>query len=337
MRRVWRWLTFGLLLILAIGATPNSLLAAPRQGAMLPALAAHATSADACAGDFAIQLLDLINTYRVNNGQQRLALSKTLTAAAQHHSDSMATHDYFSHDLIPEGITPFQNMINHGYTYNTWKGENLAGGQTTPQEVFAAWQNSAGHNATMLSDKFVVAGFGLAINENTTYHRYWTLNVGGHADAAARPCGAGGGPGDDGDDGSESLPQTAALRIRGSSRSANSSLARRAFDGKPATTWQSVSKRTPKSAVVVFDLGSVKTVATIEWMIGLAGADDALTIAVSNNRQNWTQVISTGGAAPDTWQSVPYGGNARYIRFAFSNPNGDRIVGKLSEVRFIGG
>lgn len=335
MTRLWRWLTLGLLLILAIGVTPNNLLAAPGQGAASPTSVAHTASADACASDFAIQLLDLINTYRVNNGQQRWALSQTLTAAAQHHSDSMATNDYFSHDLIPEGITPFQNMVNHGYTYNTYKGENLAGGQTTPQEVFTAWQNSAGHNATMLSDKFAVAGFGLAINDNTTYHRYWTLNVGGYVDGAASPCGAGGG--DPGDEGSESLPQTAALRIRGNSRSANTSLARRAYDGKPATTWQSVSKRTPKSAVVVFDLGSVKTVATIEWMIGLAGADDALTIAVSNNRQNWTQVISTGGAAPDTWQSVPYGGNARYIRFAFANPNGDRVVGKLSEVRFIGG
>ncbi len=126
--------------------------------------------------------LQLINTYRQQNGLQALNLSPTLTTAAELHSEDMAYNDYFSHTSL-DGRTFVDRMRNAGYMYDTWLGENIAAGYSTAGDVFDAWKNSSIHDANMLMPEFKVIGVGRAYNASSYYGWYWTTDFGGHDDS----------------------------------------------------------------------------------------------------------------------------------------------------------
>jgi uncharacterized protein YkwD len=128
-------------------------------------------------------MLKLINDLRRTKGLPALTLTKTLGASAEHHSVEMATYNYFSHTLRG-GVTWSQNMKNHGYTYNTYRGENIAAGNSTALNTFNQWKNSAGHLTIMLSPNFKAIGIGRAYKSTSTYKWYWTADFGGYVDAA---------------------------------------------------------------------------------------------------------------------------------------------------------
>lgn len=130
--------------------------------------------------------LVLINQYRQQNGVPPLAVSNALTAAAQLHSEDMATNNYFSHTSL-DGRTFVDRIRQAGYTYNTWLGENIAAGYSTAQSVFNAWKNSPGHNENMLNPNFKVIGIGLAYDASSTYGWYWTTDFGGYDDSGGSP------------------------------------------------------------------------------------------------------------------------------------------------------
>src|SRR3989304_854393 len=72
-------------------------------------------------------------------------------------SNDMAVNNYFSHtDSL--GRDPFQRMAAFGYSYNTWKGENLVAGADTAQGAFDLWKNSPGHNANIMNANFKAMG-----------------------------------------------------------------------------------------------------------------------------------------------------------------------------------
>ena len=84
-------------------------------------------------------------------------MSATLTAAAEFHSQEMASADYFSHTL-QGGVSWSQNMTDHGYTYDTARGENIAAGNSGAQATFEQWLNSSEHRANMLNPSFTATG-----------------------------------------------------------------------------------------------------------------------------------------------------------------------------------
>jgi uncharacterized protein YkwD len=131
--------------------------------------------------------LVLINNYRVQNGLAPLTAVQTLGAAADHHSIDMATNDYVGHTLS-DGTTWSQNIRNHGYTYSTYLGENVAAGNKSASGTFRQWQNSPTHNSAMLNAKFKAIGIGRAFNANATYGWYWTTDFGGYVDSGAMVC-----------------------------------------------------------------------------------------------------------------------------------------------------
>jgi len=130
--------------------------------------------------------LDIINQYRLANGVPPLALSPTLTQASELHSQDMADHDYFSHYSL-DGRSPYDRMVQAGYNYATWMGENIAAGFVTAAQVFQGWKNSPGHDANMLRPNFVVIGIGRAYNASSHYGWYWTTDFGGYDDSGAPP------------------------------------------------------------------------------------------------------------------------------------------------------
>jgi hypothetical protein len=88
----------------------------------------------------------------------------------------MGTYNYFDHFLVPEGISFGTNMINHGYSPYTWRGENIAGAYDTAPVVLQAWKNSASHNQNMLSANWLVVDIGRVYVAGSTYGWYWTTD-----------------------------------------------------------------------------------------------------------------------------------------------------------------
>jgi uncharacterized protein YkwD len=127
--------------------------------------------------------LSLINSYRKKNGVGALTMTRTLGAAAEHHSVDMARSGVFSHTMS-NGVSWSKNMSNHGYTYNTYRGENIAAGYASAQDTFNQWRNSKTHNANMLNRNFKAIGIGQVANSNSKWTYYWTTDFGGVVDRA---------------------------------------------------------------------------------------------------------------------------------------------------------
>jgi hypothetical protein len=78
-------------------------------------------------------------------------------------------------------------MADSGYTYNAWKGENLAAGSDTPQLTFQLWRDSPGHNANMLNPNFVTVGLAKAYGADSSYGWYWSAEFGGYDEGGSPP------------------------------------------------------------------------------------------------------------------------------------------------------
>jgi uncharacterized protein YkwD len=165
----------GLILLLAIGAAGTAI----GHGSGRASAAADCT-VDASLDSEEQVFLHLINDYRAQNGLQPLAVSYTLTKAAQWKSNDLAANNYLAHDDLSR--TWVQRIRDCGYGYNTWLGENIAAGNSGAQATFDQWRNSAGHNANMLGANYTAIGIGRAYSATSTYRWYWTTDFGGVSD-----------------------------------------------------------------------------------------------------------------------------------------------------------
>ncbi|CAA9544537.1 MAG: CBM32 [uncultured Thermomicrobiales bacterium] len=313
--------------VVGLAQVGGATVAAPAEGASTRAETYSATT-DYCADAEEMAFLKLINNYRASFGLGALVITQQLSAAADHHSQSMANFNYFSHTLTPEGISWSQNMANHGYNYNAWKGENIYAGQSGALAAFNAWKNSPGHDANMRNVNYKAIGIGRAYNANSTYKWYWTTNFGSYVDPAARVCGGTAAA-------PTATPTGTPFRIVASGRSSNSSSSLYAYDRKPTTAWATTATTPPSSAYAYFDLGSTKSIGAIRWMFAQTGYADAMQIQVSTNRYTWTTLATTGNATAGSWQVLTKRTSARYVRFYFTNPNRDAKLGSLSEIEIV--
>lgn len=111
------------------------------------------------------QVLSLVNQQRAANGLTALVLDDTVSAAAQIRAEECAQN--FSHTR-PNGTPCFTALKTLGVTYSS-AAENIAYGQTTPQEVVTAWMNSDGHRKNILNSKYTKIGIGYATINGTPY------------------------------------------------------------------------------------------------------------------------------------------------------------------------
>jgi uncharacterized protein YkwD len=122
------------------------------------------------------RLLELVNEYRQANGVDPLIPSDALSTAAEHHSEDMAAHGFFSHiteasSYYPEGSDYADRGAREGYPANAYLAENTAWGQATAEEVFEFWRNSPDHNTNMLNRGYTAVGIGHVAP-------YWTADFG---------------------------------------------------------------------------------------------------------------------------------------------------------------
>ncbi|MBM7647887.1 putative YkwD family protein [Bacillus ectoiniformans] len=107
---------------------------------------------------FEQQVAELTNKEREKNGLKPLEIDTELSKVARTKSEDMLAKNYFSHTSPTYG-SPFDMMKQFGVDYSA-AGENIAKGQTTPEEVVNAWMNSEGHRANILNGEFTHIGVG---------------------------------------------------------------------------------------------------------------------------------------------------------------------------------
>jgi uncharacterized protein YkwD len=105
-----------------------------------------------------------------------LAMEARLRCAARVHSLDMAMRGFFDH-VNPDGEDPFVRMERAGYSFLA-AGENIAAGQTTPQEVVDGWLASPGHCSNIMSPDFSQIGVGYVAAPQGMLPHYWTQTFG---------------------------------------------------------------------------------------------------------------------------------------------------------------
>ncbi len=118
--------------------------------------------------------LCLLNAERAARGLTALTVDRLLQKAALNHGSDMVVNRYFAHEGR-NGSKPAERIRAAGYLSSgaAWRiGENLAWGTgdlSTPRSIMAAWMNSSGHRANILTAAYREIGFGVvAGNPNTS-------------------------------------------------------------------------------------------------------------------------------------------------------------------------
>lgn len=132
---------------------------------MTPEVTTKAVNSD----DFVSEVVRLVNVERANNGVSALSMDSSLNNAANIRSNEIITS--FSHTR-PDGSSCFTVLKELNISYNTC-GENIAWGQSTPQQVVESWMNSEGHRQNILNSAFNKIGVG-AVKDSSNGRYYWT-------------------------------------------------------------------------------------------------------------------------------------------------------------------
>ncbi|HZS09678.1 MAG TPA: CAP domain-containing protein [Blastocatellia bacterium] len=129
-----------------------------------------------------VELTQRLNAERVRLGLNPLQISAKLTEVADWMTNDMAAYQYIGHtDHLGRGST--ERINAYGYTYDTAKGEVVAGIFTEPAEVMNAWINSPEHYDAIKNPKYRVMGVSHVRAPGTRYGDYWAVELGGYVDA----------------------------------------------------------------------------------------------------------------------------------------------------------
>ena len=116
------------------------------------------------------KFLRLINNYRRNG--DKLDLSASLGAAAEHHSRDMARKRDMFHSNLD------RNVEQHGYDRGSL-AENVGFGSKSAEAMLKAWQGSRGHDRNMRDGSYKAIGIARVKGGGTWY---WTTIFGSETD-----------------------------------------------------------------------------------------------------------------------------------------------------------
>jgi len=135
------------------------------------------TSARPARANSPSEVLALVNALRAERGLPPYRANSALMAAAQGHSEYMASTGNITH-TGPNFTNSKARAIAAGYGGDAPVGvtENIAGGTNmTAEQAVSLWRSDAVHISTLLSASHVDAGVGVASDGNRVYY---TLDVG---------------------------------------------------------------------------------------------------------------------------------------------------------------
>ena len=131
------------------------------------------------------RVLELVNQARATarscgnrkfNAARPLRWSDKLAEISQLHAEDMARNNYFSHGGR-DGSSPAQRVERAGYRYRA-TGENIAAGQTKPEEAVAGWIKSPPHCANLMNPGFTEMGVAYAVDRGSELGVYWAQTFG---------------------------------------------------------------------------------------------------------------------------------------------------------------
>jgi hypothetical protein len=135
-------------------------------------------SGPAQAQDPAGELLGLINDARLNQGLHPYVVGRELAAAAQRHSDDMASTGQISH-TGSDGTSSTQRIMEAGYAayeFGLVVSENIYGGMGEADVPFSTWMGQPDARSNLLHEQYREVGIGVVRDDQG--RRFWTLNVG---------------------------------------------------------------------------------------------------------------------------------------------------------------
>ena len=113
-----------------------------------------------------LELLDLVNAYRVENGLNALQIIQHISYKSEEHNNYMIATNTVSHDNFSSRKANLEQVVGAVRV-----GENVAYGFSTPQATLNAWIASEGHRVNLLGN---YTHFGLSIRENADGRKYYT-------------------------------------------------------------------------------------------------------------------------------------------------------------------
>lgn len=126
------------------------------------------------------RVLELINEARLRarrcgrkkfDAATRLRHASALERAARAHARDMAAHSLLGHEGSDESM-PAQRATRAGYSWAS-VAENVAGGQTTAEEVVQTWLASPGHCANLMNPRYSESGVARATDPDSEHVVYW--------------------------------------------------------------------------------------------------------------------------------------------------------------------
>ncbi len=129
--------------------------------------ASQPTQTTSAVSAFEKKVVELTNAERAKQGLAPLTLDTELSKVARTKSQDMKDKNYFDHNSPTYG-SPFDMMKSFGISYKS-AGENIAMGQTSPEQVVQAWMDSPGHRENIMNSSFTHIGVGHVASGN-----YWT-------------------------------------------------------------------------------------------------------------------------------------------------------------------
>jgi uncharacterized protein YkwD len=141
-----------------------------------------ARPASAAGVDFEQRVIEIVNQTRAGAGLAPVAANPLLATSARRYASYMASASFFGHNG-PDGSTLVTRDEAAGYGGWLFLGENLAGGQTTPEQVVDAWMNSPSHRENILSSNARELGVGYVYQPGSTYGHYWVQEFGARSGA----------------------------------------------------------------------------------------------------------------------------------------------------------
>lgn len=124
---------------------------------------------------YATRVLEMVNEERAVAGLPALSANVVLADLAASYACEMIEGDYFDHVSAITGSTVGSRALQAGYYFQK-VGENLAGGQTSAEQVMSEWMASPGHQENILDSDFVEVG--IAIRTGGHYGWYWVQEFG---------------------------------------------------------------------------------------------------------------------------------------------------------------
>jgi uncharacterized protein (TIGR02145 family) len=126
--------------------------------------------------EFERRVLELTNIERAKNGLSPLLWHNGLADVARAHSADMMLNDMTGH-TGSDGSTPGQRVARANLANVSWRAENCAYGQRSPETVVEGWMNSDVHRANILRTDATHLGVGFVQwteGVRPSFPTYWT-------------------------------------------------------------------------------------------------------------------------------------------------------------------